>query len=288
MDKYRKWSDVPKNLMTKTQLKEAGLKPARDQGAAAQYVGGYGPYFLYDRDLAVPRRKPSEAQLAVLAKGRRKAMTTTCCNRFVNDINWRYKGDMCESCYQETRERRHEAFLKRERDEASEWARQVLADPATVILDTETTGLDGRIVEISIVGVDGAVLLDSLINPECSIPAGASAIHGITDQIVATAPAFAGIYPEIERVTRGKRVVIYNADFDIGRLEAEAQRCDLPTLDFYSECAMQEYARWYGEWSDYRRSFKWQRLHGGHRALGDCQATLERIKRMAENSHDDN
>lgn len=287
MDKYRKWGDVPKNLMTKTQLKEAGLRPARDQGAAAQYVGGYGPYFLYDRDLAVPRRKPSEAQLAALAEGRRKAMTTTCCNRFVNDINWRYKGDMCELCYVETQERRHEAFLKRARDEASEWARQVLADPTTVILDTETTGLDGRIVEISIVGGDGAVLLDSLINPEYPIPAYASAIHGITDQIVATAPTFAGIYPEIERVTRGKRVVIYNADFDTGRLHFEAQRCDLPTLDFYSECAMQEYARWYGEWVDYRRSFKWQRLHGGHRALGDCQATLERIKRMAGNSHDD-
>lgn len=288
MDEYRKWADVPANLMTETQLRKAGLRPAKGQGAAARYVGGYGPYPLYDRDLAVPKRKPSEAQLTALAEARRKAMTTTCCNRYVGTINWREKDDMCPRCWYAEQERRHEARLKRYRDEASEWARGVLADPAAVILDTETTGLDGSIVEIAIINVAGEVLLDQLVYPGCPIPASATAIHHITDEMVLDAPGFSAVYEDIRRiVSQASRVIIYNEAFDVARLRYDARRCALPVLEFKSECAMEAYAEWYGEWSDYHKSFKWQRLTGGgHRALGDCLATLERIKTMASDDNE--
>lgn len=285
MKKYKTWDDVPENLATKTQLGRMGLKPAKDQKPAAvrtsplRYIPDRD---LYEIALAVPKRKMTEAQAAALEAARRKAMTTTCCNRYVGTINWREKGDMCLVCYAAWQEDQHEAFLKEAKQEAAEWARSVLADEKAVILDTETTGLEGRIVDIAIIKTNGAVLLDTLVNPECPIPAGASNIHGITDEMVADAPKFIGVYEQIRAITEGaSRVVIYNASFDTSILNWDCYRCEV-TLNFRAECAMLQYAAYYGDWSHYHKSFKWQRLNGGHRAVGDCQATLELIKRMAE------
>ena len=64
------------------------------------------------------------------------------------------------------------------------------------ILDTETTGLydDAEIVEISIIDENGGVLLDTLVKPLKPIPAEATAIHGITNEMVATAPTWVAIH----------------------------------------------------------------------------------------------
>lgn len=290
MEKYKSWGDVPENLATKTQLSRMGLKPAKDQKPVAvrtsplRYIPDRD---LYEIALAVPKRKMTEAQAATLEAARRKAMTTTCCDRYVGTINWREKGDMCPSCYAAWQEEQHEAFLKEAEQEAAEWARGVLADPAAVILDTETTGLEGRIVDIAIIRADGTVILNTLINPECPIPAGASNIHGITDEMVKDAPTFKDVFSQIKTITEGaSRVVIYNASFDTSILNWDCYRCEV-TLNFRAECAMLQYAAYYGDWSHHHKSFKWQRLNGGHRALGDCLATLERIKSMARNESDD-
>lgn len=47
------------------------------------------------------------------------------------------------------------------------------------------------------------------------------------------------------------------------------------------ECAMEQYAVFYGDWNDRYRDYNYQALRGGHRAVGDCLACLEVIKRMA-------
>lgn len=173
--------------------------------------------------------------------------------------------------------------LEEAKAEASEWARGVLADPAAVILDTETTGLYGEIVEISIITVAGETLLDTLIKPKETIPADATAIHGIGNETVKNAPAFAEAYPEIKRIVEAaSRVIIYNASFDTGILAGDCHRHELPRLKFKSDCAMKWYAAWYGDYSTFHGSFRWQKLTGGHRALGDCLACLERIKTMAQ------
>lgn len=285
MEEYTSWDKVPDTLATKTTLGKMGLKPAKDQTPVAVKRGwkSYPDYDLYEIALAVPKRKLSEAQAAALAEARRKAMTTTCCNRYTGTINWREKGNMCWQCWYAEQERRHQEFLKEAEREASEWARGVLSDPAAVILDTETTGLEGRIVEISIIKTDGSILLDTLANPECPIPENASAIHGITDEMVKDAPTFSQVYEQVKQITQAaSRVVIYNAEFDTSILIWDCYRAGLPPLEFKSECAMYQYAAWYGDWSDYHRSFRWQKLTGGHRALGDCLACLERIKVMAQ------
>lgn len=104
------------------------------------------------------------------------------------------------------------------------WAAAALEDERVVVLDTETTGLDddARIVEITVLGIDGTVLLDTLVNPGGeAIPPDASGIHGITDDMVAGAPLFGDVLPRLTEVLAGRRCLIYNAPYDIARLRHE-------------------------------------------------------------------
>jgi DNA polymerase-3 subunit epsilon len=78
-------------------------------------------------------------------------------------------------------------------------------------------------------------------------------------------------------------VVIYNAEFDTRLLDQTCQRYGLDVLTdggIKFECAMLWYAQFVGDWSDYHGGYRWQPLGGGHRALGDCQATLGVIREM--------
>ena len=135
--------------------------------------------------------------------------------------------------------------------------------------------------------IDGAgnVLLDNvLIKPTIPITESACRIHGITDESVKDAQSFMDVWKDISDVIYGKLLVIYNAGFDIRMMQQSAIACGVALLEFPCDWndAMDQYSRWYGEWSDYHGSFKWQRLPGGdHTALGDCKAVLELIKRMA-------
>lgn len=292
MDEYKTWNEVPDNLKTRTQLGEMGLKPAKGQQPAAIKTSRH--YRTPDRDLfdvtqAVPKRKMSEAQAAALEQARIKAMTTTCCNRYVGDINWKYKNTgMCEACYWEYLEREHRRFLARAEQEAAEWARGVLADTGAVILDTETTGLEygDVIIEVSVIDAAGNVLLDTLVQPLEAIPEAASNIHGITGETCQDAPAWADVAGRLRPLLESaSRVIVYNAEYDERMIYQTCAAAGLDTNWIGSvrfECAMMEYARWYGDWSEWFQSFKWQRLNGGHRALGDCQATLGLVKQMAK------
>lgn len=185
---------------------------------------------------------------------------------------------------------------RRQVAELSAWARDALADPQVVILDTETTGLDdeARIVEIAVTTAGGEVLLDTLLDPGECIPADASAIHGITDATVAGAPSFADILVRLTAVLDGRRCLIYNRSYDVGQLHHELTRhyqaagherpdrsasAWLEGMTF--EDAMIPYSDWYGDWSEYWGNYAWQPLSGGHRALGDCCAVADRLRDMA-------
>lgn len=192
-------------------------------------------------------------------------------------------------------ERRHVQERLDEVAALEQWARDVLADRDTVILDTETTGLDdgARIVDIAVITATGDTLLDTLVNPGEPIPAEATNIHGITDVMVTDAPTFADIADELRRILAGRRVVIYNAVYDTGVLIHElggdnsvfdrigALKALLPAT---YEDAMEPYSDWYGEWSDWHGNYRWQRLGGGHRAHGDCLAVIDCLKAMTRPS----
>lgn len=290
MDKYTKWEDIPEHLVTRKKLKDLGFRLARGQLPVAEKVGGFGPFNLYDVREAVKKLPPTEAQLAAIQKAmQQKTINSRCaiCKVSFQDSGYRrikIKNDtgngsyICEFC--------------RDRRRASELAQKFLATEGAIILDTETTGLDetAQIVEIAIINVAGETLLDTLVKPTILIPADTSRIHGITDADVDLWSTWAEIDPIVTGfLLDAPAIAIYNAQFDlrminqsraaVGLLPNEAEKEILEK----TKCAMAIYAIWFGEWSFYHKSYKWQSLEGGtHRALGDCLATLERIKEMAE------
>jgi len=150
----------------------------------------------------------------------------------------------------------------------------------TYFLDTETTGLsppEDRLVEIAIIDDAGCSVLSTLINP--GRPIGfATSIHGISDEMVANAPSFDAVWPDVRRLLSGQHVVIYNAAFDRAFFPDQL-RCAAQV-----SCAMLQFARIYGERSSRYNSYRWQKLtraaeHIGyrwegqaHRALADAKA----------------
>jgi len=275
------WGAAPEHLKTMSQLKRAGLKLAQDQPAEGCVIG-QSIYYLYDERQAVTRPPATPAQLAALEKAR-TALTCVECGERVRRKSLLRDG-LCTDC---RRERRIRNMIETARDEAVVWARKVLADPAAIILDTETTGLDrnAEIVEIAIMDVHGRVLLDTLIRPLGDIPTEASAIHGIEAADVADAPAWPEIHDQVSQLLdNASKIVIYNASYDKCLLDQTRALYSLPPFEIEPdrlECAMEAYARYVGAWSRRHGAFKWWPLNGGHRARGDCQATLDVIKEMA-------
>ena len=81
-----------------------------------------------------------------------------------------------------------------------------------------------RAVELAALRVapDGSTkAFQSLINPHRSIPPGVTAIHHITDAMVAGAPAFAEIAPKVAELLRGRVFVAHNVSFDWRMLRGE-------------------------------------------------------------------
>ena len=101
-----------------------------------------------------------------------------------------------------------------------------------IVLDTETTGLDPRtghrIIEVACIEMVNRRLtgrhLHKYINPEREIDAGAQAVHGITLEFLADKPKFADIVDEFLEFINGAELIIHNAPFDIGFLNAELDR----------------------------------------------------------------
>jgi DNA polymerase-3 subunit epsilon len=175
-----------------------------------------------------------------------------------------------------------------DRQQAIDWAKKLLNEANFVILDSETTGLhgDSEIVQIAVIDPTGAALLNTLVKPTRPIPRDASAIHGITDAMVASSPTFADIAPELRSILSGETVVIYNSTFDTRMMEQSALACgltiEIPAFAGEYQDAMEWYAQWVGDWSEWHESYRWQKLPGGdHSALGDARACLAIIKRMA-------
>jgi DNA polymerase III subunit epsilon len=103
-----------------------------------------------------------------------------------------------------------------------------------IVLDTETTGLDPRqghrIIEVACLEMVNRRLtghhLHKYINPEREIDAGAAAVHGITLEFLADKPKFKDIVDEFLEFINGAELIIHNAPFDLGFLNAELARLD--------------------------------------------------------------
>lgn len=98
-----------------------------------------------------------------------------------------------------------------------------------VVLDTETTGLEAerghRIIEIGAVELvdrrHSGKQFHKYINPEREIDEGAQEVHGISAEFLADKPRIADIWPDFLQFIDGAELIIHNAPFDVGFLDAE-------------------------------------------------------------------
>jgi len=111
-----------------------------------------------------------------------------------------------------------------------------------VVIDLETTGLKprqgDRACEVALVEVGGGeirTVFQTLLNPQIPIPADATTVHGITDEMVARMPTLEQVLPEILRHLEGAVLAAYNAPFELGFIRAAVERAGLrlrvPCLD---------------------------------------------------------
>jgi len=297
---------------TKTQLRKQGKALRKNQSIRAQIKNHYGEcYNLYRLEESREKRQVTEKQRIALAEGRKHGTCIGCWHdRHMSKLrpfphleelqdNGHFTGGthntFCGKCYQWAW-REWENYLDRQRvrQDAIHTAQELVTQKNTVYLDTETTGLgqQDRIVDIAIVDSAGEVLLNTLVNPKQHISSDVTAIHGITDTMVVDAPTILDLTPQLEHLLTGTQIVIYNVNFDRRMLvQSGFPAC----AEMYSYiCAMNLYARWYGEWSKYHGNYKWQSLtvalqqchlefpETAHRAVNDAQATRWLLAWMAE------
>ena len=107
-----------------------------------------------------------------------------------------------------------------------------------IFLDTETTGLSpdsgDRIIEIGCLEMINRRLTEShrhfYINPERPSSEGALRVHGLTEEFLADKPRFVEVVDDLLAFLAGAEVIIHNAPFDVGFLDAELKRVARPRL----------------------------------------------------------
>jgi len=104
-----------------------------------------------------------------------------------------------------------------------------------IVFDTETTGLDpatgDRMVELGCIEMVNRVAtgrtFHAYFNPDRAMPAGAEAVHGLSDAFLADKPRFAEKVEEFLEFIADSQLVAHNASFDFGFLNAELAICGL-------------------------------------------------------------
>ena len=107
-----------------------------------------------------------------------------------------------------------------------------------IVLDTETTGLDplqgDRLVEIGCIELVNRIpsgqTFHAYLNPERGMPAEAFAVHGLSEEFLKDKPLFATVADAFLGFLGEAPLVIHNASFDIGFLNAELERAGRPSI----------------------------------------------------------
>lgn len=107
-----------------------------------------------------------------------------------------------------------------------------------IVLDTETTGLDprrgDRLVEIGCIEIVNrlptGIEFHRFLNPEREVPKEAEAVHGLSTVFLRDKPLFSAVAKDFLDFIGEDPLVIHNASFDIGFLNAELERLGLATI----------------------------------------------------------
>ena len=132
----------------------------------------------------------------------------------------------------------------------------------------------------------------SLIRPHTPIPEQATAIHGITNDMVSTAPTFKQVWPLLYPLLCLYKVVVYNAPYDMSIIKRLSLSERYTSKNVYADCAMRAYSAYFQEPGFYENGFKWHKLEvacehlsveidgNSHRSLTDCTSTLGIIRKL--------
>lgn len=115
-----------------------------------------------------------------------------------------------------------------------------------IILDTETTGLEvargHRIIEIGCIELcerrRSGREFHRYLNPQREVDRGAAEVHGLTDEFLADKPLFAQIAAEFLGFIDGAELIMHNASFDVGFLDAELARLDAGSGRIRERCSV--------------------------------------------------
>lgn len=117
-----------------------------------------------------------------------------------------------------------------------------------VVLDTETTGLEvsqgHRVIEIGCVEVVNRRVTDQsfhqFLNPDREIDEGALAVHGITKEFLEDKPLFSDIADDLIEFINGAELIIHNASFDVGFINAELTLANHNVKDIRKLCEIHD------------------------------------------------
>jgi DNA polymerase-3 subunit epsilon len=164
-----------------------------------------------------------------------------------------------------------------------------------VVLDTETTGLGNydEIIEIALVDHEGKVIYESLVRPTIEIPPDSTRINRITNEMVKTAPSWQEVWNQVQPLIYRKRVVIYNAEFDVRLMQQTHRIARIAwSNSFTPVCLMKLFAAYLGEWNSYKQDFRFVtlekagalsgiKLPNSHRAADDTLLAYALLKHLA-------
>lgn len=187
-------------------------------------------------------------------------------------------------------------------------------DESCIVFDTETTGLNperDEIIQLSVIDGTGKVLFDEYIKPSRRKKwPEAQKVSGISPEMVKSCKTFRFFRKTIQDIFDShKTIIAYNIGFDADFLRASGVDVfrkvssgikfntlfdELPeeskTKDWRD--VMIDFAEVYGEWSDYKNSYKWQKLStaaayykfkfSAHNSLEDVKATLFVAQKLYE------
>jgi DNA polymerase III epsilon subunit family exonuclease len=164
---------------------------------------------------------------------------------------------------------------------------------AYAVFDCETTGTDAaedEIVSFALIRVDpdGVEIAraTSLVRPSRPIPAEATAVHGISDDDVAGAGAFADLAPELLRHLDQAVFVAHNARFDLGMLRSAFARAGIEYEPVASACTLDAFRLLEPLADNHRLQSLCDRhgieLHDAHEAMSDVLATTELLRTLLD------
>jgi len=162
-----------------------------------------------------------------------------------------------------------------------------------ICLDCESTGLHpdkDRIIEVAAVRFTFDQILEefeTLVDPECEIPADSQQIHKISQEMIQGKPKISEVLPSLFTFIKDYIIVGHGIGFDLALIDAEAKRHHIPSkISSQASLDTLRMARLYGE--SPVNSLQQLRQHfniepeGAHRAMNDVIVNVEVFKQLAK------